>query len=104
MRLNSKEKMSILHYLIIIFIAFVVIDTIIRFYFHYFLSFDKSPITLVLSILPYFVLAGVIYYYYMTRKRIALEHRNFLKRQLKRGGLPVRRKIHVTRTKMKLKN
>jgi hypothetical protein len=101
---GTAEKQQLFKYVLFTFIAFMIIDTIIKFYFLYIIDFEPNMFSIMSFILPYIVLAVIAMRIYKYRQTIESEHRRFIKSQLRRGGLPVRRKIRVTRIKMKPKN
>jgi hypothetical protein len=101
---GTSEKQQLFKYVLFTFIAFMVIDTIIKFYFLYFINFETNSLSIVSFILPYVILAVIAFKFYQYNQSITNERRNFIHSQLRKRGLPVRRKIHVTRIKMKLKN
>jgi Na+/melibiose symporter-like transporter len=103
MKTGNEEKLKIFKYVLFTFIAFIIIDTVIRFYFIYFINFELNPITIALLSIPYIALLIIIVLYYRTSQKLSKDHRDFIKAQVRRGGLPVRRKINVTRIKKKLK-
>ena len=104
MPVGTSEKQQLFKYVLITFIGFMIIDTIIKFYFLYFINFETNTFSIISFILPYVILVVIAVRFYQYNKTIATEHRKFIHSQLRKGGLPVRRKIQVTRIKMRRKN
>lgn len=101
---SSQYQGNVLKYVLFAFIAFLAIDSIIKFYFFYFLNYETNTVTIFALTVPYVIMIIVIFLYIRGQQKISHERREFLNAQIGRRGLPVRRSINVVRIKKKPKN
>ena len=76
MPVGTSEKQQLFKYVLITFIGFMIIDTIIKFYFLYFINFETNTFSIISFILPYVILVVIAVRFYQYNKTIATEHRN----------------------------
>lgn len=93
----KKQKLFI--YVLLTFISFIIIDTIIKFYYFYFLNIESNIFSFISFIVPYAILISIVIIYFFISQNIEVEQRDFLRKQMKMRGLPVRRRIQVYRIK-----
>jgi len=98
----QKQKLFI--YVLLTFISFIIIDTIIKFYYFYFLNAESNVFSFISFIVPYAILIGFVMLYFFLSRNIEYEQRSFVRTQMKRRGLPVRRRIQVYRIKKVVKS
>lgn len=97
------KKQQLFIFVLLTFIAFIIIDTIIKFYYFYFLNYESNIFSFISFIVPYAILISIVLIYSYVQQNIGQEERDFVSAQLRHKGLPVRRRIRVFKIKKKVK-